>query len=197
MSETQVGQGAKAGGMTAELEGQRVYLAGLPFAAKDAAKEELGAKWDADRRQWWVGRVKLAAAVAFAERVNAQPAAAPAAEDVSKCRAYAQVMYKGRRYYVVAETADVTRCRLTTLDGLAPFWVDCAACELVKRYEGTPRGWEGGRFGRREIVYPTIGSLRDFRDRQKAEEAKGTPACAACGKRGHLVHDLEDGLMSW
>lgn len=101
-------------------------------------------------------------------------------EDVSKCRVYAQVEYKGRRYYVIAETRDLTRCRLTTLDGLTPFWVDCADCNLVKRYEGR-EVWDGRRYSGRTVTrYSTIGSLREFRDRQKNPET-ARHQCMECG----------------
>ena len=44
------------------------------------------------------------------------------------------------------------------------------------------------------LVVP-LGSIRRFVDSQKRAEQNGEPACAACGKRGELHHDLEDGLM--
>lgn len=128
-------------------------------------------------------------------------AAAKPEEDVSECRVYAAVQYQGRRYYVIAEQRDPqtrqpVRCRITTLDGEAPRWVDCSACELVRTYEGRQQ-WDGRRYSGKTItVYSTIGSLREFRDSQKKGERDGTPACAACGKRSNaLHHDLEDGLM--
>ena len=49
--------------------------------------------------------------------------------------------------------------------------------------------------GKTVMQYPTIGSLRKFRDQQRQGERDGTPACAAGGKRGPLHHDMEDGLM--
>ena len=55
---------------TLETVGARVYLAGLPFAEKDRAKRVLACKWDADRRMWWVGKAKLAAATAFVEGIG-------------------------------------------------------------------------------------------------------------------------------
>lgn len=221
--------------ITLERVARRVYLVGLPFGLKDQAKSELGASWDGDRRQWWVGSGKLAAAEAFvvglsgpvmvatpaSERAAAavgldagtpagivadkledagRTAAAAAvrqsetAEQIAAMRVYAKVTYQGRTYYVVAETRDQTRCRLTTLDGMSPFWADMAACTLVRRYEGR-EAWDGRRYSGRTVTkYDTIGSLRRFRDQQRREAAAGIPACAACGKRGELVHDLEDGL---
>lgn len=118
-------------------------------------------------------------------------------EDLSDCRVYAKVAYKGRTYYVIAETKDQTRCRLATLQEDGPvFWTDCAACELVKRYHGR-EVWDGRRYSNRTVTkYTTLGSLRSFVAEQKRAEQAGVPQCAACGKRNeHLVHDLEDGLM--
>jgi len=63
--------------VTIERAGQRVYLAGLPFEAKDRAKREIGAKWDGDRRQWWVGVAKLAAAEELVADLNGGSAARP------------------------------------------------------------------------------------------------------------------------
>lgn len=120
------------------------------------------------------------------------------AEDVSDCRVYAHVEHKGRRYYVIAEsrhpeTRLPLRVRLTTLDGMAPFWVDAQDCTLIRTYE--PREVRVGFRGRTETVYTTVGSLRQFRDDQEAGRRAGHPQCAACGKRSdRLVTDHEDGL---
>ena len=183
--------------VTITREGQRVYFGGDTFAAKDRIKS-LGGHWDGDRKAWWIGAKKLAEAEALVASLSAPvPIMTPTAtEDVSDCRVYAQVEYKGRRYYVIAETRDLTRCRLTTLDGTAPFWVDCSACNLVRRYEGR-EVWDGRRYSGKTVTrYQTIGSLREFRDSQRQGERDGMPACAACGKRSDsLVSDLEDGLM--
>lgn len=144
------------------------------------------------------GRADEAAAV----RSGQVPANRPP-EDIDSARVYAQVEYKGRRYYVIAEQRDPqshqpVRCRLTTLDPLpgGPFWADCADCNLVRTYQGR-EVWDGRRYsGKTRTEYQTIGGLRRFRDRQRQGERDGLPACAACGKRSDsLVTDLEDGLQ--
>ena len=56
-----------------EQRGQRLYFAGLPFAAKDRAKE-LKAKWDGDKRMWWVGTAKRAAAEGLVAELTAAAA---------------------------------------------------------------------------------------------------------------------------
>lgn len=123
----------------------------------------------------------------------------PKTEDLDGCRVYAQVEYKGKRYYVIAEQRGSDglpiRVRLTTLDGLTPFWVDAPACNLIRTYQGREQ-WDGRyNSGRNITVYQTIGSMRRFRDKQQRLAAAGEEACASCGKRGSLVHDLEDGCM--
>jgi Mg2+ and Co2+ transporter CorA len=169
-------------------EGRRVYLLGDTFADKDrifAAKDRiqgLGGKWDPDRRAWWVGAAKAGEAEALAAALTAAP---PAAEDLSRCRVYARVRYKGRQYYVIAETAD--RCRLTILDGSVNFWADKAACELVREY--APREYRG------RTEYQTLGGIRRFAEKQQRARRAGEPACAACGRAGELIEDLEDGAM--
>lgn len=186
---------------TLEKIGARVYLVGLPFAAKDEAKRVLGmsgSNFDRDRKCWWVGAAKRAEAEAFVATLNnggGESGDTPKAEDLSNARVYAKVKYQDRTFFVIAETRDVTRCRLVTLaDDAVPFWVDCAACELVKRYEGREERGFRGPTGR--MVYQTLGSMRKFVNDQKAKEAAGVPQCAACGKRsGGLIEDYEDGLM--
>lgn len=182
---------------TLEKSGARVYLVNLPFSCKEDAKREIGAKWDGDRKQWWVGAGKFAAAEAFVNSLNAGGSdGGSKPEDLSNARVYAKVKYQNRTFFVIAETRDLTRCRIVALaDDAVPFWVDCAACEPVKRYEGWPeRGAYGRETGR--TVYQTLGSLRSFINSQKDKEARGVPQCAACGKRNeNLIVDHEDGCM--
>lgn len=105
------------------------------------------------------------------------------AEDLSECRVYAQVEYKRRRYYVIAETKDRTRCRLTTLDGPLVFWAQMSECRLIRTYEGR-EVWDGRRYSGRTVVrYQTIGDLRRFRDRQRRTEGTGRERvqCIECG----------------
>lgn len=197
--------------ITIERQGQRCYALGNTYPIRDALKG-LGAHWDGERRAWWIGAAKeaalralLAEAAPVASRdpveravaadraeeagkdaLAAELRAAPPAEDVSGKRVYAQVAYRGRRYYVIAEAVPdaegrPTRCRLATLDQGGPvFWADCSACELIRRYEGR-EVWAGRRYsGRTETVYPTVGSLRRFRDRQR-DPATARHQCPECG----------------
>lgn len=173
--------------------GRRLYIQtsyGEPIVAE---LKRIGVHWDADHKCWWISPTKKAlveeALVASDERKEAGIEPEKIAEDISKARVYAQVQYRGRKYYVIAEQrsqATATeaprpiRCRLTTLDGLPPFWADCGECELVRTYEGREQ-WDGRRYSGKTItVYPTIGSLRRFRDRQKNPDTARVQ-CHECG----------------
>jgi ribosomal protein L37AE/L43A len=175
----------------------RVYVQTAYGEPVVAGLKALGAHWDTEKKMWWVGKAKRAAVEALLVGADAEKDAGwpeKAAEDLDGARVHAQVEYKGRKYYVIAETKDLTRCRLMTLDaGFAPFWADCAGCNLVRRYEGR-EAWDGRRYSGKTVTqYQTIGSLRRFRDYQNEALRNGNPACAACGRRGELVEDLEDG----
>lgn len=186
--------------LTLEKVGQRVYLVGLPFLAKDDAKETLGMtgkNWDGERRLWFVGVAKLAAAEAFAAKIN-DPNAAKLVESPDQIRLTGKGRYKGTVYYAGAVVNG--RVRLLTLpdaDGkFLDFWADCREVEEVKTY--TPRQvWDGRRGSNNKVtVYTTLGSIAKFIADQKAAEKAGLPQCAACRKRVHgLIEDLEDGLM--
>src|SRR4051812_10682709 len=116
--------------VSVEKQGQRVYLVGDTYAVRDRIKA-MGGHWDGGRRAWWVGAKKAAEAEALAASLAAAPPA-PKAGPGDDARLKAKVTYKGRTYYVIAESAD--RCRLTVLDGSVDFWADKSACELVKVY---------------------------------------------------------------
>jgi hypothetical protein len=164
---------------------RRVYI--RTQYGDDAARlavKGIGATWDAARKLWWVGAGKRAEAERVAAEVEALPAVDPNAPPPDSSRILAKVTHKGRPHYVLAESGD--RCRIAPLNGPA-LWADKAACEFVRAYE--PREFRG------RTEHQTIGSLRRFAAQQRAGEAAGVPACAACGKRGRLVEDLEDGRM--
>jgi hypothetical protein len=182
-----------------EREGQRVYFTGDTYAIKDKIKA-LGGHWDGDSRRWWVGSKKLAEAESLVAGLTATASVAgekPRPEP-DNIRLTGKGNYKGKPYFIGASTRDGIRVRLLTLpdaDGkYLDFWADRSEVELTKTYEARPeRGSYGRPTGR--MVYQTLGSIASFARRQSAAKAEGLPACAECGKRGHLHHDLEDGMM--
>lgn len=182
-----------AGKISVEKQGRRIYFAGDTFPARAAIKS-LGGAWDADyggRGAWWVGSGKEAAARELVERVNA----GGVKEDPREIRLTGKGEYKGRTYFLGSTTADGKRVRCLTLPDDAgnylDFWADADQVVRVKTY--APRESGFGKFRRRQ--WTTLGSVAAFVRDQKGRQAAGQPACAACGKRGPLHHDLEDGLM--
>jgi hypothetical protein len=166
-----------------ERVGARVYVTGDSYPICDRLKR-VGCHWDSDRRQWWIGATKAEELTAILDSDEPTPQ-----EDFSQSRVYGKVGYKERTYFVIAVTTgtDKPRVRLTTLDGSHVFWTDESEVRWVKRY--TPRK---DRYG---TTYQTLDGLRRFVQQQKEAEAAGDPPCAACGRRGRLVEDLEDGLL--
>lgn len=179
--------------MTASIVkvGARLYVENAPYPSKEALKKA-GCKWDADRRQWWIGAAKSAELAACVEAIN-NPAPAPTGKGLPTAsehddrRVYAKVNYRGRPFYVIAESHENGRCMVCPLSG-AGFWVAMADCELVKTY--APREYRG------RTEFTTLGGIRRFIDKQKRLAAGNVPQCAACGLRNaHLIEDLEDGAM--
>lgn len=146
-----------------ETVGARVYVTGNTYAVKSDLKSA-GCHWDGDRKQWWIGKAKLSAIESIVSGLASTPAPK---EDISTKRIYAQVEYKGRRYYVIAEGSD--RCRLTVLDGSIDFWAVMADCNLIKEYPGR-QVWDGRRGSGTVTRYTTLGSLRDFIAQRKSDE---------------------------
>lgn len=197
-------------------EGRRCWITTRFGEPCVAALKKLGCHWDAESRRWWISSGKKSEVEAVLQQTGAgfdlrkaddravradqlvdegRDAEAQvlreAKEDVSACRVYAQVEYKGRRYYVIAETKDLTRCRLTTLDGDLVFWADCCACNLIRRYEGR-EVWDGRRYSSRTVTkYQTVDDLRAFRDRQKNPET-ARHQCPECGSWCAAGEDCRD-----
>lgn len=64
--------------ITIERQGQRVYLVGNTFAAKDRIKA-IGGHWDGERRAWWLGAKKAAEVEALVAELNGGAPTAAAA----------------------------------------------------------------------------------------------------------------------
>ena len=180
--------------ITLERTGSRIYLVGNTFPIKDQIKS-IGGHWDGDRKAWWVGTAKAS----DAEKLAAGAAASNGTSDKPKVgddsKVVAKATYKGRSYYVLWMgrcASGAEKAHLTVLDGKIDFWADLSACQITKTYQ--PREYRTFR-GRTTTTYTTLGSIRSFIEREKANRANGGDVCAACGTSGELVRDLEDGLM--
>lgn len=71
--------------ITIERVGGRVYFGGDTYPAKGQIKG-IGGHWDGDRRQWWVGAVKLAAAQQLVAELVAKAATKATAEPIASHR---------------------------------------------------------------------------------------------------------------
>lgn len=183
-------------GITFERQGQRVYLVGDTYTIRDRIKA-IGGHWDGDRRAWWVVAAKETAARQLVESLSgASSADAPKAkQDPSDIRLTGKGEYKGRTYYMGAQTRDGQRVRLLTLPdaqgNFLDFWADCAAVRVVKAYQPRQHTYRG----RTTTEYTTLGGIARFIAREQRNRAEGGAVCAECGKSGDLVRDLEDGMM--
>ncbi len=166
-----------------EVCGARVYLVGDTYSIK-AKLKEAGCHWDGDRRQWWIGKAKADSLQAILD------GAGEASEDDRKAElgsmpVKAKVNYKGRSYFVVAESRDGMKVRLTVLDCSIDFWALKSACELVKQY--APRV----NYRTNRESWMTVNGMRSFVEQAKREREQldrgEIPA-------GYCV-DMEDGQV--
>jgi hypothetical protein len=143
--------------LTIESNGRRHYILGNTFPLKGALKDG-GAKWDADRRAWWVGsRDKADALVASLST----PAAAPAAPSSTTTQAApngdglatkvaGRANYKGSSCFVVGRvergrtqwddriepvTSRDGKVLLTSRDGSRQWWAPRSEVEMTKSYD--------------------------------------------------------------
>jgi hypothetical protein len=194
--------------MSIQVVGSRLYVVGNTYSIKDRLKS-IGCHWDADRKQWWIGKAKEAQLSAIVSTVAAQTTATgyvkPTPEQLAAKPCTGKAEYKGRTYYVVGYSERTGKLHLTVLDCSIEFWAAIADCKIVKRYEGR----ENYRTGRTE--HQTVGGIRRFIERQKNEADAGgkpdedtylrdgewlTKGCAECSRRGTMCaschHDVYD-----
>lgn len=184
--------------------GRRVYVQTAFGEPAVARLKEMGAKWDAEHKCWWLGaakRDKVEELLVEADRkkeAGEEPERLP--EDAHKVRLVAKVKYKGRTYFAsyMGTTKRGEAAKLHTLpadDGsFRTFWADLSECEVLKRYQ--PREvWDGRRGGGTRTAYTTLGGLADFIRDQKGgasrrvqchecdswyDEDSNCPNCGGC-----------------
>lgn len=181
--------------MSIQSVGARLYVTGNTYPIKDQLKA-LGCHWDADRKQWWIGKAKAAELQQIVDRNSGSAAVAttgyvaPTPAELAQKPCTGKVEYKGRTYYVVGESK-TGKLLLTVLDCSISFWAAQSDCRWVKRYEARQQ-WDGRyRSGRTEMVHQTVGSIRKFIAQSRHDDAE-----IAAGKipSGYCV-DLEDGMV--
>jgi hypothetical protein len=180
--------------------GNRIYVADSPFTAKDKLKG-IGCHWDGERRQWWIGATKEAELTAVVSEINGSTGPTSngerQAQDPKDIRLTGKGVYKGRNYFLGSYTRDGAKVRCLTLPDASgkflDFWADRTQVHVIKTYQ--TREVRTGFYGRggTRTEYTTLGSIAAFVRDQK-DPATGD-VCADCGKRAHLIHDLEDGMM--
>lgn len=163
--------------MSIETIGQRIYFRGHTYPVRDRIKA-IGGHWDADRRAWWVGTAKRAEAEALAAEMGDAPAASSQPSERRNetpdraARVKGRATYKGRDYYVLAETRDGARLLLAARNGAFQFWARAAQIvgDRISVASG-PQYTEGARITKTYghdrsgyTEYPTLGSLIDRAD---------------------------------
>lgn len=154
-----------------EAIGSRIYFFGDTFAVKEKIKA-MGGHWDGDKKGWWVGKAKQAAAEKLAGSLGTSASgggAAKKAEDASDIQVVGKARYKGKSYFV--RWAGVTKrgnyaFRLVSLDGKLDFWADGSPGEGRGRAEHEKQAaWD------KQYQEPkTLRSLQKFVDEKREEE---------------------------
>jgi hypothetical protein len=175
-----------------EKVGKRLYFRGNTYPVKDRLKK-VGAHLERDENgkwQTWIGESKAVEAAALVAELNAVEAPT-VREHPDKVRLTGKGRYKGRVYFCGAITRDGERVRLLTIPDASgsylDFWADCTQVEELKRYQS--REYRG------RTKHTTLGSIARFIAREQVNREAGGEVCAACGRSGELVQDVEDGLM--
>lgn len=181
----------------------RLYVIGNTFTCKDALRAA-GARWDADRRQWFAdgfdGRACLRNAII---EING---AADIPEDVSDYRVIAHCTYNGRPYYII-ERGKGTIVRLAHPTAPYSFWVTWEACADFRR-NNPP---EPGATRDEDCDLATVGEYRAMERAYQIAYSDNDPegikcprcdrwcdvdaqACPTCGNTtGAYADDIDDG----
>src|SRR6185312_4146604 len=196
-----------------EQEGRRLYFVGDTYAHKDAIKG-LGAKWDADRRAWWVGSTKRA----DAERLLAEIGAAfdlrnatdravradqlaeqgkdaeaealrkgPTQRDPHDVRLTGKGTFEGRPYYLGPRTKDGARILILGLPKADGSYFERwvdAGAVEVTKTYQPRQVWDGRRYSGRTVTQYT--TLGSIAEflRRQQNPATRRSECTECGHWG-------------
>jgi hypothetical protein len=166
--------------MTLQKVGRRIYFKEAPFSLLDKLKK-VGAHWDPDRKEWWIGAKQEAVASALATEAGD---ATPATEGLSETAKVllGRATYKGGTYYFLwaGERNGAPCAKLCFRDGSRVFWAKGEELAIVARYQ-SPR---------------SIAGLREFSERKAREKKTGVCECwchvaSDCGCPGFCLrhHD--------
>lgn len=166
-----------------EEAGSRIYITGESYGIKDRLKNA-GCHWDADRRQWWIGKAKRAEIDSI---VKSAGTTHPKTESPNEIKVIGKARYKGRSYYIrwIGECkSGEYKARLTTLDAKIDFWAKAARPHELTQIDGN------GDIARTEKIYQeskTLSSIQRFLNEIKQDEedkkngAAETKICWECG----------------
>lgn len=181
--------------ITIERVGQRIYLRGDTYAAKDQIKG-IGGHWDGETRAWWVGMAKAAEARELLERLASQPAAAvESSADDPPARQYlaGKCQYKGRKAYIAGRLVrgrtqwDDRVAEVTSRDGQSvmlvgwsgrTWWAPLAEVSDVSAYS-RPK---------------TLAGLKRYADECQRNGGAHPDACPACGSTSCAAARGQGGL---
>lgn len=159
--------------ITIQTEGRRTYITGDTYPHRDSLRSA-GAHWDGDRRAWWLGDAKRAAALA--EQLGGTGADSGDRKGPGTSAIVAgRGEYKGKTYYLagrsgrdgdvrVIETRDGGKVLLYARDGSFQFWADRDAVSIVKIYASAAK----------------ISALRNYAARMKSRRDSGDDSCQTC-----------------
>lgn len=154
-----------------EITGRRIYFLGNTYPAKDRIRS-IGAKWDSEKRAWWIGSTKRSQAEELIGSLSADSRDDAPGLDA---RIIGRAEYKGRSYYVASRYGEPVRSGngrtlLYATDGSFQFWA--AELQHLRLYRAET----------------SIRANREF-----AEQAKsGLSSCAECGFRTADLVDAKD-----
>ncbi|OFW05628.1 MAG: hypothetical protein A3H96_11245 [Acidobacteria bacterium RIFCSPLOWO2_02_FULL_67_36] len=182
--------------ITLQPAGTRIYIDGNTYPIKDQLRRA-GCHWDGERKAWWIGAAKRADIehLVSSDTVQQQSAAEPQRDATPDASASvrARASYKGRDYYVLAETRDRSKLLLAARNGQFQFWAAAEATQITKTY-----GRENYRSGRTE--YPTLGGMIRRAEEWRAARQQGDTMpqghryeCEECGEM--VTHG--DGSSCW
>lgn len=161
--------------VTIEKIGRRYYFVGNTFPIKDQLRDA-GAKWDAERKQWWTGKADIA------QQLSGDVQAQDPDDGLDK-RVVGRAQYKGKSYYVVwhgRTRSGEHAAKLCFRDGTKEFWAnEIDELRITKEYRDAR----------------SIRSLQEYAEQAKQIARGEIEVCAECGRPGRLVADLEDGLL--
>jgi len=158
--------------MTITQQGRRHYLTGLPYGARNLAKEA-GCNWDPQAKAWWTGKRDVAECVAAAATsVATANHAAAIGESISRDarEIIGRAEYEGKTYYLLAygqsRSTGKDYAKLAFRDGSRVFWAkDAAKVRVLRTY--------------REKT--SIAALQAYAERRRAEDA-GERECPMCAR---------------